>query len=208
MFAMTALLAAPQPIPYVNAEPPKAVEPAGEISAVLLSPPFDQPFTCADHVAGEGSVVGDELGTDCQVVGGVLDKNRSFNRLYRTDGRRNEDWYSWGAPVLAPFDGLVTAVHSNPRVNQPGTKGPPPAGFVQLQRADGLTVIYAHLTDISVRMGEQVHAGAAIAKAGNNGPSYAPHVHVGAYKGLQPFQIRWDQRALAKFQRDKVDARP
>jgi murein DD-endopeptidase MepM/ murein hydrolase activator NlpD len=129
----------------------------------------------------------------------VLDRHRSFGRLYRTDGRRNEDWYSWGADVLSPGDGVVLALHANPKVNVPGTLGPPPAGFIMVRLNDGVIVLYAHVTDFAVAAGDHVKAGQVIAKVGNNGPSYAPHVHVGAFKGVEPLQIRWDQRAMARF---------
>ena len=122
---------------------------------------------------------------------------RSFGRLYRTDGKSNEDWYSWGVDVLAPFDGMVVGLLPNERVNEPGTKGRPPAGLIQFRRDDGVVVIYAHVADFKIALGDRVTAGQVVAKVGNNGPSYAPHVHVGAYKGNVPFQIRWDQRAMA-----------
>jgi hypothetical protein len=202
LLAMAASVAAAPP-KYAFSEPPKAQEPKGAIESVLLFPLFREPFICGDHPAGEGSIVGDELGTDCQVQGGVLDENRSFARLYRTDGRKNEDWYSWGADVLSPAAGIVTGLLPNPRVNEPGTKGRPPAGMILIRRADGLTIVCAHLTDFAVALGDRVEAGQLIAKVGNNGPSYAPHVHVGAYRGLEPLQIRWDQRAMAKLQSAK-----
>jgi murein DD-endopeptidase MepM/ murein hydrolase activator NlpD len=185
---------------YAFSEPPKAVEPKGEIRSILVSPLFREPFVYGEHPSGEGSIVGDELGTDCQIVGGVLDQSRSFPRLYRTDGRTNEDWYSWGADVLAPFDGIVVALLPNPRVNTPGTKGKGIAGLVEIKRQDGLTIFYGHVTDFAVRLGEHVKAGQVLAKVGNNGQSYAPHVHVGAFRGLEPLQIRWDQRAMTRFQ--------
>lgn len=191
--------ASPKPL-FV--EPPMAREPAGEIEAVMLSPLFREPFYCGDHAAGAVTMAGDSLGTDCQVLGGVRGENRSFGRLFRTDGLRNEDWYSWGVEVLAPFDGVVAAVYANPRVNAPGAKGRPPAGSIWMRRDDGLVVLYGHLTDFQVAKGDRIRAGQAIGKVGNNGPSWAPHVHAGAYRGDVPYQIRWDQRAMARLQRE------
>lgn len=182
------------------AETPIAVTPEAPIESVLLYPPFREPFECGEHVAGEQAIAGDALGTDCQVLGGTTGKDRSFARLYRTDGFRNEDWYSWGAEVLAPVDGVVVGLLPNPRVNEPGTKGRPPAGLLQIRRADGMIVMMAHLTDFTVKMGQDVKAGQVIAKVGNNGPSYAPHVHVGASIGSTPLQIRWDQKAMGALQ--------
>ena len=133
-----------------------AVYPTGPVETVLLHPVFKVPFVCGEHDFGEETIAGDALGTDCQVSGGVLDKNRSFARLYRTDGAKNEDWYSWGADVLAPTAGVVTGLLPNPRVNAPGTKGRPPAGMMQITRADGIVVTFAHITDFAVALGDKV----------------------------------------------------
>lgn len=196
--------AAPPAAPkYAFEEPPQAVEPAGPIRTVLLHPLFKLPFVCGEHPAGEQGIAGDALGTDCQISGGVLDANRSYSRLYRTDGARNEDWFSWGAEVLAPIDGKVVGLLPNPRVNVPGTKGRPPAGMIQIEAADGLKVTYGHVTDFAVVLGDTVKAGQIIAKVGNNGPSFAPHVHVGAARGVEPLQVRWDQRAMATLLKEK-----
>jgi hypothetical protein len=200
----------PQPQPQLQTrpqpravfeEPAQAQEPSGEIEGVLIAPMSRQLFQCGEHPAGEESVVGDALGTDCQVVGREAG-DTGFRRTYRTDGRRNEDWYSWGADVLAPFDGVVTGLFPNSRVNEPGTLGRPPAGMLQMRRDDGVTVIYAHLADFAVAVGDRVSAGQVVAKVGNNGRSYAPHVHAGAYRGVTPLQIRWDQRAMARLYRE------
>lgn len=197
------VLAAAQPVspPAIGmAETPIAITPEGPIESVLLYPVFRDPFDCGEHAAGEPAIAGDALGTDCQVMGGTTGKNRSFAKAYRTDGARNEDWYSWGADVLAPADGVVVGYLPNPRVNEPGTKGRPPAGLIQIRRADGVVIMLAHLTDFAVRMGDEVKAGQVIAKVGNNGPSYAPHIHVGASRGSTPLQIRWDQKAMGALQ--------
>lgn len=181
------------------AETPIAVTPEGPIESILLYPIFRDPFDCGEHVAGDPAIAGDALGTDCQVMGGTKGKNRSFARAYRTDGAANEDWYSWGADVLAPVDGVVVGLLPNPKVNTPGTKGRPPAGLLQIRRADGVVIMLGHLTDFAVKMGDEVKAGQVIAKVGNNGPSYAPHVHVGASRGSTPLQIRWDQKAMGEL---------
>lgn len=184
---------------YAFEEPPMAVYPTGPVEGVLLHPLFRVPYTCSDHPFGEKTIVGDALGSDCQIIGGVLDKERSYGRLYRTDGAKNEDWFSWGADVLAPTDGIVTGLLPNNKVNPPGTKGKPPAGMMQITAADGIVVTFAHITDFQVPLGARVKAGQLVAKVGNNGPSFAPHIHIGASKGTTPLQIRWDQRALAKL---------
>jgi murein DD-endopeptidase MepM/ murein hydrolase activator NlpD len=199
-----AFAAAAEPAPRsAFTMPPVAVEPAGPIEAVVLHPLFREPFVCGEHVAGEESIAGDALGTDCQIIGETQGRPRGFGRLYRGDGTRNEDWYSWGAEVLAPADGEVVGLLPNPSVNEPGKRGKPPAGLLQIRRADGVVVMMAHLTDFAVALGDRVTAGQVIARVGNNGPSYAPHVHVGASRGATPLQIRWDQRAMGALAGDQ-----
>ena len=85
-------------------EPALAREVTGEIEAVLLAPLFREPFMCSEHHDKQMPHVGDALGTDCLVTGGIDDKGQGFSALYRTDGRTNEDWYGWGRDVLAPLD--------------------------------------------------------------------------------------------------------
>ena len=173
---------------------PSAVRPP--VEAVLLHPLFDHPFLCRDHPESDGSGLGDAFGDDCMVMG--MDK-AGFPRLFRTDGRTNADWYGWGAAVLAPFDGVVRQVRVNPVVNRPGVPGSSPASQIVFGRSDGLIVAYAHVADLRVKVGDSVKAGQVVAVDGNNGAAEAPHVHVGAFRGRVPFQIRWDQRAEGRL---------
>ena len=129
---------------------------------------------------------------------GGLDQG-GFPHLFRTDGRTNADWYGWGAAVLAPFDGVVRQVRINPVTNRPGVPGSSPASQIVFERADGLIVAYAHIADPRVGVGDSVKAGQVVAVDGNNGAAEAPHVHVGAFRGRVPFQIRWDQRAEGRL---------
>ena len=189
---------APPPRPMM-APPPRARAVDGPIGQIELSPLYRSPFVCAEHADGQLPFAGDALGTDCMVAGGLGD-GPGFSRLYRSDGLANADWYGWGADALAPFDGVVEGVFANPAVNAPGTMGRPPAGMIRFRRDDGVLVLYAHVADIAVAPGDRVVAGQPVAKVGNNGPSRSPHVHVGAYRGDEPLQIRWDLRAMARLQ--------
>jgi Peptidase family M23 len=166
-----------------------------EIHEVTLAPLFYEPFACSEHPLGQLHGAGDALGTDCMIVGGAGDTG-GFERMYRNDGRQNADWYGWHAEVHAPFDGVVKFIVLNPVANQPGTMGKPPASMIEFERADGVDVVYAHIAEPRVKVGEQVNAGEVIAIDSNNGVARNPHVHVGAYKGREPLQIRWDLRAM------------
>ncbi len=184
-----------------GAEEPAA--PAGaDIEQVLVSPLFREYFMCAEHAEGELEFPGDALGTDCEVTGGVDPRSPyGFSRSYRTDGASNADWYGWGAEVLAPFDGEVARIVPNDVVNVPGRFGKPPAAMVAFRRDDGVVVVYGHVADVAVAVGDRVRAGQVVAKVGNNGMSRNPHIHVGALRGETPLQIRWDLRALGELRR-------
>jgi hypothetical protein len=171
---------------------------AAAIEAVSIHRLFAGYFTCSEHYAGELAYLGDDLGSDCMVMSALApgdDDAGWFARLYRSDGRRNEDWYGWEQPVLAPFDGKVEEVHINPVTNAPGTLNPKPASRIVFSRADGTRVMYGHLADIAVTKGEQVRAGQQVARVGNNGYARAPHIHVGAWRGKTPLQVRFDLRS-------------
>jgi hypothetical protein len=169
------------------------------IKAVELAPLFYQRFACTEHVNGELSDLGDSLGSDCLVLGGVGTPT-GVMRLFKTDGATNEDWYGWHVEVHSPFDGVVTEAGTNPVTNTPGTMGKSPPSYLKFLLADGLVVMYAHLDDIRVRVGDRVTVGQVVALDGNNGSARNPHVHVGAYRGKIPLQIRWDFAAEGRIQ--------
>jgi hypothetical protein len=169
------------------------------IEAVEIAPLYYERFACMEHVNGELNELGDALGTDCLVLGGLSAPNE-FLRFYKKDGTTNEDWYGWHAKVHAPFDGIVIQVATNRITNTPGTTGQSPPGYIKFKRADGVVVVYAHLDDITVQQGDHVRVGQVIALCGNNGSAKNPHVHVGAYRDAQPLQIRWDLAAEGRIQ--------
>lgn len=168
------------------------------IRAVEIAPLFYRRFACTEHVNGELSDLGDALGSDCLVLGGVSVPD-GFMRLYKTDGASNEDWYGWHAEVHAPFDGVVIEVATNRAINTPGTPSKPPPGYLKFKRADGVVVVFAHLDDIRVHQHDHVKVGQVVALCGNNGPAKNPHVHVGAYLDKTPLQIRWDLAAESRI---------
>lgn len=169
------------------------------IETIEIAPLFYQRFACTEHVNGELRDLGDALGSDCLVVGGMAASN-GFMRFYKTDGATNEDWYGWHVEVHAPFDGVVIEVATNRVTNTPGTPGQPPPGYIKFRRADGVVVVYAHLDDIRVHPGDHVKVGQVVALDGNNGTAKNPHVHVGAYRDKTPLQIRWDLAAEGQIQ--------
>jgi len=171
-----------------------------DMPLVLLHPIFAADYTCSEHWEGQLQHLGDARGTDCLVTGLIKTPNGgAFSRTFEGDGAENEQWYSWGETVLAPLSGEVVRMHINSAVNKPGDLGQPPASMIAIRRADGVTVVVAHIAEPTVAQGDTVAAGQPIAIVGNNGFSRSPHIHVGAFRDKTPLQIRWDLRPMAKL---------
>lgn len=189
--AATAAVSADEP-----AKPDR--DPGAPIEAVLLHRVFPGFYGCSEHFDGELPYLGDALGSDCTVFDDLQpgqDETGWFAKAYRADGKRNQDWYGWHEPVLAPFDGTVLDVHDNPITNAPGHPNPKPASRIVFVGADGTHVMYGHVADVSVSKGDRVRAGQPVARVGNNGYARAPHLHIGAWRGKTPLQIRFDLKS-------------
>jgi hypothetical protein len=169
--------------------------------AVIIHPLVHPHFMCLEHPAGQLTALGDALGSDCLVAHLGAGATARFPAFYRGTGELNEDWYGWREPVLAPFDGTVDSVFAAPAGNRPGTLGHGRAGAIVFLRDDGVRVLYAHLQEIRVGAGDRVRAGESVARVGNNGPGYFPHTHVGAWRGAEPLQVRFDLAAMGTMSR-------
>jgi len=172
---------------------------AAPIEAVTIHPIFGQPFACSEHWEGNLTSLGDALGSDCVVEEMVDEDGRQWMRPYRGSGHRNEDWFGWGADVLAPCTCEVIRVAENAVVNTPGKLGKPPAAAITFRRADGVHILLAHVAEVAVVAGAQVTAGDRVAKVGNNGMARHPHIHIGAWRGDAPLQIRFDLAAMGRL---------
>jgi murein DD-endopeptidase MepM/ murein hydrolase activator NlpD len=119
-------------------------------------------------------------------------------------GTRFDDYYAYGADVLAAADGRVTSATNDQQEDSSAMQRPnetQEAYFARLQKeqgarlAKGLTAItgndvmidhgkneyslYAHLQpgSVGVHVGDQVKAGDVIGKLGSSGNSTEPHLH-------------------------------
>jgi hypothetical protein len=171
------------------------------IEEVLLHPTHNRFFITGEHPEGQLEHIGDAIGRDTIIVKWV----NGWTRMYKNDGQRNEDWYGWRQDVLAPYDGIVESVRENTKVNQPGEHQADKAGCITFLRNDGVRVAYGHVMDVIVNEGDTVKAGQAVAKVGNNGTSWNPHIHIGAWHGQTPLQIRFDLEAMGKLMKENPD---
>ena len=112
-------------------------------------------------------------------------------RLFRTDGATPEDWYGFGAPILATGDGVVVEMHDGMADNRKGA--PPPfdraevmknlklflGNYVILDHGNGEFSLFAHLKQGSVRVkaGQRVARGAQIGAMGMSGDAFLVHLH-------------------------------
>jgi hypothetical protein len=123
---------------------------------------------------------------------------------HKGDGTRFEDYYAYGADILAAAGGRVVGV-ANDQPEDPATMQRPDesqqAYFARLQKdqagrlAKGMTAVtgnyvmidhgkneyslYAHLQpgSVRVRVGDQLKSGDVIGKLGSSGNSTEPHLH-------------------------------
>jgi hypothetical protein len=102
-------------------------------------------------------------------------------RSYTGDGKKNEDYLAFGAPVLAPGSGIVTVVVSDVADNVPGTMNVAQlaGNHVLIDHGSGEYSLLAHFQhqSIVVRQGDRVEAGQLLGKCGNSGNSSEPHIH-------------------------------
>jgi Peptidase family M23 len=109
------------------------------------------------------------------------------NLLHEGDGTTNEQFFGFGADVLAVADGTVVFTHDGEPEQIPGDAIPATklsqigGNKVILQIAPKVFAAYEHLQpdSLTVKVGDKVKAGAVLAKLGNTGPSTGPHLHFG-----------------------------
>jgi murein DD-endopeptidase MepM/ murein hydrolase activator NlpD len=129
-----------------------------------------------------------------------------INRVGATVGARIHPYYktirmhngldyiaALGADVLAPANGTVTEVVRSERGS---------GNTVTIEHAFGYRTVYAHLSTIFVRKGQNVTKGMIIARVGNSGMSFATHLHYEIWKGeelMNPIHFCYSQLTPEKY---------
>jgi murein DD-endopeptidase MepM/ murein hydrolase activator NlpD len=101
-------------------------------------------------------------------------------RMFKGEGLRNEDWYGWGKPILAPAGGkVIRAVGSIPD-NAKG-KGP---SFGKEQFVADPSIMWGNHVEIdmkqgsvAVKVGDIVKPGQKVGEMGFSGDAFLVHLH-------------------------------
>lgn len=101
---------------------------------------------------------------------------------YRNDGLKLEDYFCFGATVVAPARGQIIACRDDLPDNLPGEVDTVRnwGNYIQLRITNGQIVVLAHLRQHSllVKEGDWVLAEQCLASCGNSGRSPQPHLHM------------------------------
>lgn len=122
------------------------------------------------------------------------------------DGRRNEDYYAFGQPIVAPAEGVVTYVVDGVHDNVPGEMNRMfvPGNLVIIKHVDNEFSQLAHFKQysIKVKVGDRVTRGQLLGLCGNSGNSSEAHLH---------FQVQtapfFEEESSMKVFFDKVSVR-
>jgi hypothetical protein len=160
-----------------------ALRPPQRNARVNLAPPFTGVWTVA-----RGGVEPDSShswGIPNQRYAYDLFVTDESGRSHEGNGRRPQDYYAFGRPILAPGDGVVVQVRDGERDGPwPGVVDPfardARGNFVVIRHGPRAYSLLAHLQrgSVCVRAGETVREGQTIGRCGNSGHSTEPHLHV------------------------------
>jgi hypothetical protein len=117
-------------------------------------------------------------------------------RLFHGDAKSDDNFYGYGAEVLAVADarvsdlrdGLPDNVGATERSSRVVTVDSAVGNYLILDLGSGRFALYAHLQpgSLKVRLGDHVNAGQVLARLGNSGNSDAPHLHFQLTDGNSP----------------------
>ncbi|MBT9582497.1 urea transporter [bacterium] len=135
-------------------------------------------------------------------------------RSFQGQGHQLQDFYCFGAEVVAPLAGVVLACCNDCPDNAPGEVNIDQrwGNFVMIQGASGCVVMLAHLQQgsLSVTVGSWLALGQPLGRCGNSGRSPQPHLHlhVQAGGGLGSPTVPFHLTHLLRQNEFLLDCRP
>lgn len=108
--------------------------------------------------------------------------NFKITTVYRRPGKHWSCGYHTGVDFAVPTGTPISAIKDG-KVLEAGsgvTWGGSYGTAVIIDHGDGIRVIYAHLSSLGCKKGDQVSEGQEIGKSGNTGNSTGPHLHLEA----------------------------
>jgi murein DD-endopeptidase MepM/ murein hydrolase activator NlpD len=191
--------AAPEYQPVSARYPDSVTQIGGEVRTSAAAPlVIGPPLAGDDWVAGNACCVVSPHRGAIMGVGGRLngseryaidwlriDPAKSPATSHTGDGKRNDDYLAYDAPLLAVADGTIAAVVSDneeatPQVITPDQSFEELGGnYVIIDIGGGNFAFYAHMVpgSASVKVGDKVTRGQVIGRLGNSGNTTEAHLH-------------------------------
>lgn len=117
--------------------------------------------------------------SDMRFAVDLLQRERGSSAAGR--GQKNEDYYAWNQPVLAPADGVVVVAHDGVPDNRPNRAvgGNLYGNLVVIDHGTGEFSLLGHLRrgSLTVKPGDRVTQGERLGRVGSSGMSTEPHLH-------------------------------
>lgn len=107
------------------------------------------------------------------------------NSSYKTDGKKNEDYYAFGKELFAPADGTAVYVRDGYLDNKPGDKTDKPNEvIIRTEHGEYLVLLHFKKNSITVKQGDRIKRGQLLGLVGNSGFSSEPHIHFHIMNGF------------------------
>ena len=123
-------------------------------------------------------------------------KGEDDGKLVHDDPYKNENWYGYGAEIIAIADGTVSAVKDGIPDNLPLAKSRAvpitpetiAGNYVFLDLGHNRFALFAHLKPQSIRVqvGDRVRRGQLLGLLGDSGNADSPHLHFHLVNGNSP----------------------
>jgi hypothetical protein len=130
---------------------------------------------------GPTTKVNGHVGNKQQWYAFDLDQRDEQGKEAKGDGKKNEDHFAFGQPVIAPADGtVVTVIDAVPDYDPGDREGyVVPGNVVIIDHGDDEFSVLAHFKkgSIVVKQGQKVRLGQKLGQVGNSGNTSDPHIH-------------------------------